>query len=88
MEIVEFDTCCITSFEHFHLNKCCDVFDVTRCQAFQEPEHQFAPRPEIVLSIRSATLGKSGHGMLESMRMNVGRGGEKQAGPGAFRGVP
>ncbi len=60
MEIVEFDARSIAGFKHFHLNKCRDVFNVTRRQPFQEPEHQFAPRPEIVPSIRAAALGQSG----------------------------
>ena len=47
--------------------------------ALDEPVHQLAPGPEIVLA-GSAHLGEAGHRALEGVRMQVGHSGENGAG--------
>jgi hypothetical protein len=68
MQVVEFDDCGVAGFQHFHIGKGGDGFDVIGREPRQEAVHQLAPSPEAVVD-RTSPFGERGHAARESVAM-------------------
>jgi len=73
MDVMKFHTGRKSGFEHFHMDKCCDRFDLVRRQVVHKFVHQGPPCPETVRGVLPPRLGHTGHGPLESMAMCINR---------------
>src|SRR3546814_4352755 len=67
-----------TRLEHFGIGLRGDRRDILGCQTVEEPVHDLAPAPEIVIA-PAATFGQSRHAALEAMAVDVAQALQRDA---------